>query len=82
MSHQVDQGAPRTFEKVHDAAACIRDCSSVWIKVMAALSGVLFLSPRKDQNHQFESFSGLSEPSDVGDYKKPESRASPASMSL
>ena len=30
----------------------------------------------------FESFSGLSEPSVVGDYKKSASRASPASMSL
>ena len=29
----------------------------------------------------FESFSELSELSDVGDYKKPVSRASPASMS-
>ena len=30
----------------------------------------------------FGSFSGLSEPSVVGDYKKSASRASPASMSL
>ena len=46
------------------------------------LSGVLFF-PRKDQNMtNHGSFSGLSEPSVVGDYKKSVSRASPASMSL
>ena len=30
----------------------------------------------------FGSISGLSEPSDVGDYKKPESRARTANMSI
>ena len=37
---------------------------------------------KRPEMASFGSFSGLSEPSDVGDYKKPESRASPASMSL
>ena len=44
---------------------------------------VNFGTPRKDQKMtNFGSFSGLSEPSVVGDYKKSVSRASPASMSL
>ena len=37
--------------------------------------------PEKTKNDHFWSFSGLSEPSVVGDYKKSASRASPASMS-
>ena len=45
--------------------------------------GIVF-SQKRPKNDHFESISELSEPSDVGDYKKPEevSRASPASMSL
>ena len=44
---------------------------------------VNFGTPRKDQKMtNFGSFSGLSEPSVVGDYKKLVSRASQASMSL
>ena len=38
--------------------------------------------PEKTKNDHFGSFSGLSEPSVVGDYKKSVSRASRASMSL
>ena len=38
--------------------------------------------PEKTKNDHFGAFSGLSEPSVVGDYKKPVSQASPASMSL
>ena len=38
--------------------------------------------PEKTKNDHLGSFSGLSEPSVVGDYKKSVSRASPASMSL
>ena len=38
--------------------------------------------PEKSKNQHFGSFSGLSEPSVVGDYKKSVSRASQASMSL
>ena len=37
---------------------------------------------KKPKNDRFGSFSGLSEPSVVGDYKKSVSRASRASMSL
>ena len=41
------------------------------------------LAPQKrPKMTNFGSFSGLSEPSVVGDYKKSVSRASPASMSL
>ena len=43
--------------------------------------GIVF-SPEKTKNDHFGSFSGLSEPSVVGDYKKSASRARPASMSL
>ena len=44
---------------------------------------VNFGTPSKDQKMTiFGSFSGLSEPSVVGDYKKSVSRASRASMSL
>ena len=44
---------------------------------------VNFGAPQKDQKMtNFGSFSGLSEPSVVGDYKKSVSRASPSSMSL
>ena len=43
----------------------------------------ILVPPRKDQNMTiFGSFSGLSEPSVVGDYKKPESRASQANTPL
>ena len=42
----------------------------------------ILVPPEKTKNDHFESFSGLSEPSDVGDYKKSVSRASPASVSL
>ena len=42
----------------------------------------ILVPPEKTKNGHFGSFSGLSEPSDVGDYKKPVSRASRASMSL
>ena len=42
----------------------------------------ILVPPKKTKNDHFGSFSLLSEPSDVGDYKKPESRASPSSMSL
>ena len=42
--------------------------------------GIFF--PRKDLEDHFGSFSGLSEPSVVVDYKKSVSRASRASMSL
>ena len=38
--------------------------------------------PEKTKNDHFVSFSGLSEPSVVGDYKLSVSRASRASMSL
>ena len=37
---------------------------------------------KRPKNDHFGSFAGLSEPSVVGDYKKPVSRASRASMSL
>ena len=44
---------------------------------------VNFGAPQKDQKMtNVGSFSGLSEPSVVGDYKKSVSRASPSSMSL
>ena len=42
----------------------------------------ILVPPEKTKNDHFGSFSGLSEPSVVGDYKKSVSRASPASMSL
>ena len=42
----------------------------------------ILVPPEKTKNDQFWSFSGLSEPSVVGDYKKSASRASPACMSL
>ena len=43
----------------------------------------IFGTPRKDQKMTiWGSFSGLSEPSVVGNYKKSVSRASPASMYL
>ena len=46
-------------------------------------SGVLFFFSRQPQEKAiFGSFSGLSEPSEVGDYKKPESRARTANMSI
>ena len=42
----------------------------------------ILVPPKKDQKTTIlGSFSGLSEPWYVGEYKKPESRASPASMS-
>ena len=43
--------------------------------------GIVFPQKRPKMTN-FGSFSGLSEPSVVGDYKKSVSRASPASMSL
>ena len=42
----------------------------------------ILVPPEKTKIDHFGSFSGLSEPSVVGDYKKSASRASPASMSL
>ena len=42
----------------------------------------ILVPPEKTKNQHFGSFSGLSEPSVVGDYKKSVSRASRASMSL
>ena len=42
----------------------------------------ILVPPEKTKMTIFGSFSGLSEPSVVGDYKKSASRASPASMSL
>ena len=42
----------------------------------------ILVPPEKTKNDHFGSFSGLSEPSVVGDYKKSVSRASRASMSL
>ena len=40
----------------------------------------ILVPSEKTKNDHFGSFSGLSEPSVVGDYKKSVSRASPASM--
>ena len=42
----------------------------------------ILVPPEKTKNDYFGSFSELSEPSVVGDYKKPVSRASWVSMSL
>ena len=42
----------------------------------------ILVPPEKTKYEQFGSFSGLSEPSVVGDYKKSVSRDSRASMSL
>ena len=42
----------------------------------------ILVPPQKTKNDHFGSFSGLTEPSVVGDYKKSVSRASRASMSL
>ena len=42
----------------------------------------ILVPPEKTKNDHFGSFSGLSEPSGVGDYKKTVSRPSRASMSL
>ena len=43
---------------------------------------LILVPPKRPKMTNFGSFSGLSEPSVVGDYKKSASRASPASMSL
>ena len=43
--------------------------------------GIVFPPEKTKKMTIFGSFSGLSEPSVVGDYKKSVSRASPASMS-
>ena len=52
------------------------------IKVLTVLSGVLFFPQKIPKSDHFRPFSGWSEPSVVGDYKKSVSRAIPASMSL
>ena len=43
---------------------------------------LILVPPEKSKNQHFGSFSGLSKPSVVGDYKKSVSRARPASISL
>ena len=42
----------------------------------------ILVPPEITKNDHFGPISGLSEPSEVGDYKKPESRARTANMSI